>query len=199
MRWAAVATGLIIATVLLGALYRILSANEHHAFAAAAVAPNTAHVTLDKTYTLATPGGVPALLARGVDVNTAQCEWSVGGSGSQALTVSAAGEFTKATNVVGTFVAPFTGDLRIDCLGWGPMFVEDADDTSGDNAGWLLLLATITLTLGVALGLAALRSAGVDSVRSAREDDEVERFVHAVHVRSEEHEVARADDSDVGA
>lgn len=193
------ATGLIIATVLLGALFRILSATEHHAFAASAVAPSTARVTLDKSYTLAVSGGVGALQARGVDVNTAQCEWSVGGSGSQALAVAAAGEFTKATNVVGTFVAPFTGDLHIDCLGWGPVFVEDADNATGDTAGWLLLLATITLTLGVALGLAALRSAGVESERSAREDDEVERFVHAVHVRSADAEVARADDGDVGA
>jgi len=196
---AAAATALIIAGVLFGALYRIVSGTEHHAFAVGAVAPNTAHVTLDQTYTLSAPGGVTTLRARGVDVNTAQCEWSVGGSASQALAVAAVGESTKATNVVGTFVAPYTGDIHVDCLGWGPMFLDNADGTAGDKAGWLLLLATVTLTIGVALGMAALRSSGVDSERAAREDDEIERLVHAVHVRSEDREVTRADGGDVVA
>ena len=193
------AAGLIIAAVLLGALYRILSGTEHHAFAKGAVAPNAAHVTHGHTYLLSVRGGVAGLRARRVDVNRAQCQWSVGGSASQALIVSAAGESTKATNVVATFVAPYTGDLRVDCLGWGPMFIDDADDATGDTAGWFLLLATIALTVGVAVGLAALRSAGVESERSAREDDEIERLVHVVHVRSQDPEVVPTDGGDVGA
>jgi hypothetical protein len=194
---AAAATGLIAAALLLGGLSRIVGGAEHHAFAPGAVAPNTAHVTLGKTYTLSAHGGVSALRARGVNVNTAQCEWSVGGAASQALTVTAAGESTKATNVVGTFVGPYTGELHIDCLGWGPMFIDDADDSAGDTAGSLLMLAVITLTLGVALALAALRSVGVDSDRAAREDDEIERLVHAVHVRSADVEVADSHSGDV--
>jgi hypothetical protein len=194
---AAVATGLIIAALLLGALYRILSGTEHHSFDKGAVAPNSARVTLGQTYTLSVPDGVRALTARGVEVKTPQCEWSVDGSASQALTVVAAGEGTKAINVVATFVSPYTGDIHVDCLGWGSMFVDDADNASADYAGWFLLLATISLTAGVALGLAALRSAGVDSDRAAREDDEIERLVHAVHVRSEDHEVPRRDGDDV--
>jgi len=193
---AAVATGLVIAALLLGGLSRILSGTEHHAFAGGAVAPNSAHVTLGKTYTLSTPDGVKGIRARGVDVNTAQCEWSVGGSANQALVVSAAGESTKATNVVATFVAPYTGDVQVSCLGWGPMFIDNADDAGDDYAGWLLLLATITLTTGVAVGLAALRSAGLDSEWAAREDDEIERLVHAVHVRSEDREVTGTDPGD---
>lgn len=194
---AAAATGLIIAAVLFGALYRIVSGTEHHAFAKGAVALNSAHLTIGKTYTLSTAGGVKDLMARGVDVNAAQCEWSVSGSASQALAVVPAGPGTKATNVVATFVAPYTGDIHVDCLGWGPMFLDNADTTSGDYAGWLLLLATIALTGGVVLGMAALRSTGVDLER-AREDDEIERLVHAVHVRSEDHEVPRRDGGDVG-
>jgi hypothetical protein len=194
---AAAATGLIIAALLLGALFRIVSGTEHHAFAKGAVAPNSTHVTLGETYTLSTPGGVTALMARGVDVNTPQCEWSVNGSASQALSVVAAGPDTKAVNVVGTFVAPYTGNLHVDCLGWGPMFLDDAKGTDPDYAGWLLLLATISLTVGVALGMASLRAAGANSERAAREDDEIERLVHAVHVRSEDHEVPRRDGGDV--
>lgn len=196
---AAAATGLIVLALLLGALFRILSGTEHHAFASGAVAPDSTHVTIGETYTLSAPGGVKALQARGIDVTRAQCEWSVNGSASQALTVTAAGPGTKAVNVVGTFVAPYTGNLHVDCLGWGPMFLDDAKGTDPDYAGWLLLLATISLTLGVALGMASLRALGADSGWAAREDDEIERLVHAVHVRSEDHEVPRRDGGDVVA
>ncbi len=196
---AATATGLVIAALLLGALFRILSGTEHHAFAKGAVAPDSTFVTIGDSYTLSTPGGVKTLLARGVDASRSQCEWSVNGSASQALTVVAAGPGTKAVNVVGTFVAPYTGNIHVDCLGWGPMFLDNAPGSDPDYAGWLLLLATISLTLGVGLGLASLRAAGADSDRAAREDDEIERLVHAVHVRSEDDEVPRRDGGDVVA
>lgn len=196
---AGAATGLIIAALLLGALFRIVSGTEHHAFAKGVVAPDSTHVAIGDTYTLSAPGGVKALQARGIDVNRAQCEWSVNGSASQALSVVAAGQGTKAVNVVGTFVAPYTGDLHVDCLGWGPMFLDDAAGSAPDYAGWLLLLATISLTVGVALGMASLRALGADSEWAAREDDEIERLVHVVHVRSEDHEVPRRDGGDVVA
>jgi hypothetical protein len=194
---AAAATALIIAALLFGALYRIVSGTEHHAFSPGAVAPNTVHVTAGKNYLLAAPGGVKDLQGRGVDVATPQCEWSVGGGGSQALTVTAAGTGTKATNVVGTFIAPYTGNLHVDCLGWGPMFVDNADNASGDTAGWLLLLATLTLTVGVALALATLRAATAASRRVPREDDEIERLVHVVHSRAADDEVGGGDGDDV--
>ncbi len=194
---AGAAVGLVIAAVLLGALSRILSGTEPHAYAKGVVAPNSARVTLGQAYTLSVPGGVKALQARGVDVSSGQCDWSVDGSASQALPVAAAGEFTKATNVVATFIAPYTGDLHVTCLGWGPMFLDDADSTPGDPAGWLLLLATVTLTVGIALAMAALHSSGIDSERAAREDDDIERLVHDVHVRSADIEVTRPDGGDV--
>jgi hypothetical protein len=196
---AAAATAMIIAALLLGGLFRILSGTEHHAFAKGAVAPDSARVTIGDTYTLSTPGGVQKLLDRGVDPNRPQCEWSVNGSASQALTVVAAGAGTKAVNVVGTFVAPYTGNIHVDCLGWGPMFLDDAPGSAPDYAGWLLLLATISLTLGVAVGMSSLRAVGADSERAARENDEIERLVHAVHVRSDDHEVPRRDGGDVGS
>jgi hypothetical protein len=195
---AAAATALIIAALLFGALYRIVSGTEHHAYSPGAVAPSTVHLTAGKNYMLSAPGGVKDLLARGVDVGTPQCEWSVGGGGSQALTVTAAGASTKATNVVGTFAAPYSGNLHVDCLGWGPMFVDDADNTAADNAGWLLLLTTVTLTAGVVLGLSTLRAAAGRSERAPSEDDEIERLVHAVHVRADD-EVPGTDGGDVRA
>ncbi len=193
----AAATGFIVAALLFGALYRIVSGTEHHAYAPGAVAPSAVHVTLGKNYMLSVAGGVKHLQARGADVGTPQCEWSVGGAGSQALSVTAAGANTKATDVVGTFVAPYTGNVHVDCLGWGPMFVDDADNSAPDAAGWLLLLATVSLTAGVALVLAVLRGGSAGSTRAAGEDDEIERLVHVVRGRAADDEVGGPDGDDV--
>lgn len=197
MQRAAAATVLIVAGLVLGALSRVFSATEHHAFSAGAVSPNSAHVTLGKTYGLSTPGGVRALDAQGIDVSSAQCEWSADGSAKQALPAAAGGSSSKATNVVATFVAPYSGEIHVDCLGWGPMFLDNADDASADPAGWLVLLVSIALTAGVALALSVLRRTGRDSQRAAREDHEVERLVHAVHVGSDDAEIPGAYGSDV--
>ena len=194
---AAAAAGFIVAALLFGALYRIVGGTERHAFSPGAVAPSTVHVTIGKSYLLSVPGGVKDLQGRGIDVATPQCEWSVGGAASQALSVTAAGANTKATDVVGTFVAPYTGKLHVDCLGWGPMFVDNADDSAPDAAGWLLLLATISLTAGVALALAVLRDPSAGSARAPGEDDEIERLVHVVRGRSADDEVTGADGGDV--
>jgi hypothetical protein len=194
---AVAATGFIIAALLFGALYRIVSGTEHHAFAPGAVAPGTVHLTQGKNYMLSVAGGVKDLQARGLDVATPQCEWSVGGGASQALTVTPAGASTKAVDVVATFDAPYTGDVHVDCLGWGPIFVDDADNSAPDAAGWLLLLATVSLTAGVGLGLAALRAAGPRSERAPGQDDEVERLVHVVRDRSADDEVLGGDGGNV--
>jgi hypothetical protein len=194
---AAAATGLIIAALLFGALYRIVSGTEHHAYAPGSVAPNSVHITQGKSYMLATAGGVKDLQARGVDVARPQCEWSVDGAASQALSVTAAGSQTKATNVVGTFDAPYTGNVHIDCLGWGPMFVDNADTSAPDVAGWLLLIATVMLTAGIALALATLRAISESSPRPSRQDDEIERLVHVVRGRAEDDEILGTDSGDI--
>lgn len=199
VRRAVAAAALVVAGLLLLAISRILSGTERHAFDNGVVAPSAAHVTAGRTYTLSTPGGVKALQARRAAVTTPSCEWSVDGSARQALVVADAGVDTKAINVVATFVSPLTGDIHVDCLGWGPMFLDNADGRAGDPAGWLLLFATIALTIGVGLGLAALRSFGLDSERATGEDEEIERLVHAVHVGAEDREVGRGDGGDVVA
>jgi hypothetical protein len=190
---------LIIAGLVFGAAFRILSGAEHHAYSTGALPPSSSHVTAGNTYELSVPGGVKALQKRGANVSAPACAWSVDGSASQALTATASGTSTKATDVVATFIAPYTGKIRVDCIGWGAMYIDDADDTSADTSGWFLVFAVAALTLGVGLGLAALRSATELPAGSgaAGDDDEVERFVHAVHVRSQDGEVGRDDGEDV--
>ena len=192
---------------MLAGLYRVLSGTEHTAYAAGGVPPATAHVTEGKTYGLSVPGGVSTLRKRGADVNSPECQWSAAGTGTQVLQAQAGGPDTKAINVVATFVSPVTGDIAVSCAGWGAMFIDDADSTPADVAGWLLVLAVVALTAGVGLGVSALRSAGgiagnrvgepAGSAGFAGEDDEIERFVHVVHLRSQDPEVGDTDSGDV--
>jgi hypothetical protein len=196
-RRAVAAVLLVVAGLLCCALYRLTAGTEHHSYSPGAVAPSTVRLAEGRSYELSVPGGVKALAAQGADVTAPQCSYTPAGRSSSGLTVQAAGADTKATNTVATFVSPVSGVVHVDCLGWGPMFLDDAAGSAPDYAGWLLLLATISLTLGTALGVASIRAIGTDSERAAREDDEIERLVHAVHVRSEDDEVARRDGGDV--
>jgi hypothetical protein len=182
---------LLVVGLLCCALYRVVSGSEHHAYSAGAEAPQSVHLTAGTSYTLSVPGGVRTLLDRGVDVSAAQCQWSIGGSAAQALTVTAERADTKATNVVATFIAPFTGDLHIDCAGWGGVFVDNADNTSADVAGWFLLVGVIALTLGVGLGLSEWRLSAErrSAERTSREDDQVETLVGSHDTGFGDHEI----------
>lgn len=188
---------LLVLGILLGGLYRVTSGTERHAYAPGAVPPSSVHVTVGHTYMISVPGGVAALQDHGLSPSGLTCEWSAGGSAAQVLSVQLYGPDAKATDAIGTFGAPVTGDIHIDCIGWGTVFVDDADHARGDLAGLFLVLCVIALTLGAALGLSALRlrhaGSARDSARAVSENDEIERLVHLVHVRSEDGEVPDAD------
>jgi hypothetical protein len=164
---AGVAAALVIAGLVLAGLYRIVAGTQSHAFSPGAQPPTGIHVTTGHTYEISVPGGVQALRDHGVDPGALQCSWSSRGSGSQLLQVAASGLETKATNVIATFTAPVTGELTIECAGWGPVFVDDADSTPADTAGWILLLAVIALATGGALGVSVLAARWVGGGRSA--------------------------------
>jgi hypothetical protein len=192
----------VIAAVLLllgigcAAGYRVAASGEHHSFAASGVPPASSEVTTGKTYFVAVPGGVDAFRRAGLDADHLQCQWAAPDAGAQLLAVVPLGSSTKATDAIATFLAPYTGRMSVTCVGWGPVFIDDADDAPADYAGVLLLLATIGFTLGVPIALAALRNRR-RSVRPPSEDEEVERLVHVVHVRAEDEEVLGTDGGDV--
>lgn len=197
----AVAVVLLVLGILLAGLYRVTSGTERHSYASDAVPPANVHVTTSHSYMISVPGGVSALQDHDLSPSGLRCEWSTGGSQAQPLSVQLYGPDAKATNAIGTFTGPLTGQIHIDCAGWGAVFVDDADDAGGDLAGLFLVLCVIALTIGAALGLSALRLRHVassrDSGRAASEDDEIERLVHIVHVRSADGEVAHPDGGDV--
>jgi hypothetical protein len=192
--------------------YRLAAGTESHVFSPGAVPPHTVHVTANHNYQLSYPGGVAALAEQGVDLNSLQCDWMVPGSARQSLPVVPFDGSTEARNAVASFQAVVTGDIHVSCDGLGAMFVDGADNASGDVSGWYLLLSTLALTLGVPLAMSRMRLAARRraeeeeqededyeplSVWLAGEDDEVERLVRIVHERAEDDEIGDADGGDV--
>jgi hypothetical protein len=177
-------------------VWKIAAGNENLPYDAGATPPASVHVTKDRQYSLAVPGGVRAMLARGVPTKgvsgqtqiSLECTWSsraTTGTSGTALIVSSESTSTKAENTVGHFAAPVTGDIQVLCAGWGAMFVPDSDDRPTDWAGVALLLAIVTLTVGAALGLTELRLA-VQRARSADGDDDVDDTEQIGAVEDEE-------------
>lgn len=190
---------LVVAGLALCGLYRVISGTEHHAYSSGTLPPPAVRLTEGTSYHLAVRGGVDALIKRGAVLTSPACEWSVGGSAAQALTITPYDANSKATDAVGTFTAPFTGDLHIACTGWGPVFVDDADNTPADVAGWMLFFGVLALIVGGGLAVGSLRAASAsrsaglgraaDSGRTAGEDDEVQRDVDIAVGRVQDEEV----------
>lgn len=180
---------LLLSGVVFAGLSRISAGTERHSYSPSAVPPANVQVTAGHTYLVSVPGGVTALSNHDLSASGLRCEWSATDSAAQPLDVSLYGPDSKATNAIGSFVAPASGAIHVDCVGWGTVFVDDADNASGDVAGLLLVLCIVAFALGSALGLSALRSHqlahSAESARSADEDDEIQRLVDVVHARSE--------------
>jgi hypothetical protein len=172
--------GLLIGLAALG-LWRVASGSQNLPFDDGAAPPPSVQVTKNVTYSLAVPGGVPAMTAHGVPARSTagqqvlalQCTWSstdANGTSGLPLDVTAESTSTKAENTVGHFVAPITGRIHVDCAGWGAMFVPDSADRAFDWSGLALVVAVVALTVGAALGLSELRLATVRA-RDRRADD----------------------------
>jgi hypothetical protein len=208
---AAIAGFLLLVGLVSWGLWRVLSGSEDLPFAKGVSPPSAAHVTRDKTYSLAVPGGVRAMEARGVPLQNAnngqvislQCTWVPGPGETRSLSVQAESSQTKAENTVAHFQAPITGNLRVDCAGWGAMFIPDADNRPADTSGWALVVAVIALTIGAGLGMSALRTTW-ERAKQPRsdswsgEEDEIESFVDLAPGSGHNRKVRSGDPSDVG-
>ena len=201
---------LAVALLLLGlaaiGLWRVLSGSEDLPFAKGATPPSTVSVTSDHVYSLAVPGGVRAMRDRGVPLRAdgsalvLECRYTTPGQpGTVPLTVTAEGPGSKYENIVGTFVAPVTGRIHVDCSSWGAMFVPNSDDHSTDFSGWALLASVVLLTIGAALAMAEIRAAMLRSSRAAGRQDEIEASVDVPVGRHHDREIGGSDRGDVGA
>jgi hypothetical protein len=125
------------------------------------------------------------------------CEWSTGGSLPQSLGVTPENSDTKAQTTVARFAAPVTGEIRVTCANWGPVFVSDADDVGTDTSGWFLLAAVVALTAGVGFALSAAREISLRSSGGPREDEQVERHVDLRDTGGQDGEVRDLDARDI--
>ncbi|MDQ6851628.1 MAG: hypothetical protein M3070_17155 [Actinomycetota bacterium] len=163
VRVAVAIVSLLLGLVCLG-FWRVLSGAEKLPYADGATPPSTVKLSQGKSYSLAVPGGVPALQARGAPGGsggtiTPSCVWSIGNSDVQSLTISTESVDTKAVNTFAHFDAPASGRLHISCSNWGTVFVPDSDDRQSDLAFWYLVLSVLFLSIGLPLTLAVLRRA----------------------------------------
>ena len=192
-----VAVVLLLLGIVFAGLYRIADGSERHSYNAGALAPDYVHVTAGKQYEISTPGGVPALLEHGVAVGQIMCSYRLGAGSSSALSVTSLGASTRTVHAVGTFIAPVTGAVHIDCLALtSGVFVDDADDAAPDPAGAFILVSTISFTLGAALGLSALYRR---STARRGKHDQVERGVDVGALPAEHGEVLGPDGGDVAS
>jgi hypothetical protein len=169
---AVISGALLLLSVAFLGLWRITDDSQNHAYNSRAMPPTTVALTAGKQYQLSTADGPEALAARHVSTIRDACQWSVGGSAAQTLALTPLAADSRSLHVVASFVAPTGGDVHIECPAWGAVWVDDADDTPLDLAGLFLLLAVITLTGGVILGLTAVyRRSAAPAGRHARDQD----------------------------
>jgi len=183
-----IAVVLLLAGVLFAGLYRVADGIEKHSYNSGAVPPQTVQLTSGRQYEISVPGGRKALETRGIAVTASQCSLTPDGSGPVPVTVTLISTDVRPTNALATFVSPVSGRAHLDCGAWGAVYVDDSDDSGWDYSGLFIVLTTIFLTLGVALGLSALYA------RSARDDEEIERRIGFL---GGDHEVGPGDSDDV--
>jgi len=179
-RAAVLAVLLLALGIIFAALYRVENSREHHSYNAGAQAPFAVQVTGGKQYEISTPGGVKRLAKHGIAGGNVTCTYQTGaGVAPQNLAVTALGSDTRTVHAVATFVAPISGALHIACGGLSSVFVDDADNAPADPAGLFILLTTISLTAGAALGMSVLyRRAPREPVRRARQREQEAYFGH---------------------
>lgn len=189
---AAVAVVLLLGGIAFAGLYRLAAGTENHSYSPGAVPPATAHLTAGHTYRIAVPGGVSALSAHHLSSTQLRCDLSATNVATQSLVLQPEGPDSKATDVVATFTAPYSGAARISCSGWGAVFVDDADDAGPDISGYLLLVCMALFLAGGLVGLAALRRHLGSDGGTGCPHDEVQGLVDVAHVPGEDGEIGGA-------
>lgn len=150
-----------VVLVVLGAacwvLHGVQAGYERHSYAPGRPPPTYVQVRTGHTYRISLPGGVATEAERGVSGKALRCTLAAPGSGPGALTITPLQAASRATDQIASFAAPASGRVHVACSGLGPLYIDDAADSTFDWSGLLLVLAAIMLAIGVPLTLAALR------------------------------------------
>lgn len=167
---------LVIVGVACWVLFVLQSRSEQHAFNGGANPRDFVRVAAGRTYAIAIHGGVRRLTQLGLNPEQLRCTAAPRGGAPQVLRLTTETSDTKANNQIATFVAGVSGDVQVRCSGIGAVYVDNAEDSPFDWSGLWLVLASLTLVVGLPLMLSALRSTTrrADSAdRPVREYDEV--------------------------
>lgn len=160
---------LLVLGIAFGGIARLAASAEQTSYFGHTSAPEFAHVTADQTYLLSVHGGSKALADQGLNAAGLACSYITPTDPTlRSLKLTAEAADSNATNTIATFSAPVGGAIRIVCPTYsGAVFLDGADNAPFDLAGLYLLLCVLALTLGVALAVSAMRSAGAPAVPSA--------------------------------
>jgi hypothetical protein len=169
-RRAVAAVVLTILAIAFAGIALIAAHSEQTSYFDRSTPPQYVHVTQGKSYLLSIHGGADTLAAQGLEASSLKCQYATSPDGTaQSLTVSALASDSRAVNSVATIDAPLTGNIRVTCSNFtGNVYLDGADSAPFDLAGLYILLCVITLTFGLALGIAAIRG----TTSRQNEDDE---------------------------
>jgi hypothetical protein len=160
---------LVVAGLAFWALFRYQSGRQHDSFARGGP-PATVHLTTGHTYWISIAGGVRRELRLGRDPAALQCTESAAGAAPRVLVIAPQARDTKALNQIGSFTAPVTADVRLQCDGLSAVYVDDSDGAF-DHAGLWLLLASVALAVGAPLAVAATVASRASRASGARDPE----------------------------
>jgi hypothetical protein len=135
-------------------LYHVAQTREQHSFTSGKAPPTTVQLHAGTKYRLGIPGGVAAALKVGIPPASLQCTVQYTGGAESRLTLATEQSDTKATDQIASFTASTTGPAHVACAALSDVYV---DNVTGDPSGFLLVLATAALVVGVPLALSGLR------------------------------------------
>jgi len=152
---AVAAAVLSVLGVLVWILAGLRARDEPRSYSTASPPPAFVSVAAGHRYSLGTAGGLDAL-SQVADANNLDCTIGQRGGPARALAVSPETNL-KALHRIGTFVAPYSGQVHVACSVIGDVYVDDPDGST-DAAGLLRVLAAVLLAVGLPLGLSVLAS-----------------------------------------
>lgn len=154
---------LVALGLILWVMHHLLAGQEHHSYTSGSSPPRQVELHDGTTYWLAVPGGVAAAKKAGVDTTTLTCTAQRVGAADVPLRITVQERGTKAVDQIASFPSPLSARVHIACDGLDAVYVDNA---TADPSGYLLVLATIALAVGIPLLLSGLRRRGRGGRRS---------------------------------
>ena len=128
---------LLALAVLFAVLYRIENSREDHSYNSGATPPVNVHITAGQTVRDLDSGRPEGADRPDRQLGAAELQLHRRSTAARPSRSTRRGSTTstRTTHAVGTFIAPVTGLVHIECRALPSTFIDDADNVSGDPAG----------------------------------------------------------------